>query len=495
VPSIFQRLFRRQASSPFSRSLPPEGPAGAGPWSPGSPARSDASSSSAVAICAAAARCAAVQDFHRAIPLFDQAIALDPAPAEAHYQRANALRSAGRLEEALAGYDHAIARKEDYAHAYCNRGVVLQALGLREAALLSYDRAIVLDPTDAVAYYNRALLMQDWCRWSEALASYDRAIELNPQYADAQYNRSMVQLFLGDFESGWRGYEWRWVNAQRLNIGSPRALPGSRWLGEDDIAGKRILLYSEGGLGDTLQFCRYVASCARLGATVVLEAPEVLRELLGNLEGASQVIGTGRPLPALDYHCPLLSLPLAFKTTVDTIPAPMAYLRADQTKVARWCAALGERRRPRVGLVWSGNPNNPIDARRSIQLAGWVAQLPMGFDYYRLQTQVRDTDRVALDSNPQIISFDDGLLDFNNTAALCMCMDVVVTIDTSLAHLAGALGHRTWVLLPQTPDFRWMRDREDSPWYPSVKLYRQTVAGDWSGVFNRVAADLHREFG
>jgi lipoprotein NlpI len=436
----------------------------------------------------------ATQDFERAIALYERAIAIDPTRADPHFKRANALRIIGRLEEALAGYDRAIALKEDYAHAYCNRGVVLQSLGRREAALCSYDRAIALDSTDVMTHYNRALLMQDCLQWDEALASYDRAIKLNPQFADAQYNRSMAQLFLGDFEHGWRGYEWRWVNARRLGIGDARTFAAPRWLGEEPIAGKRILLYSEAGLGDTLQFCRYASSCGRLGATVILEVPEVLRQLLGSLEGVSQVIGAGSPLPPFDYHCPLLSLPLAFKTTVDTIPAPAGYLRADQIKVAQWRERLDGRRRPRIGLVWSGNPNNPIDARRSIRLADLLAQLPAGYEYFRLQTQVRETDRPTLDFNPRVVSFDDNQLDFDNTAALCMCMDVVITIDTSLAHLSGALGHRTWVLLPQTPDFRWMRDREDSPWYPSVKLYRQSVAGDWSSVFDRVAADLRREF-
>jgi hypothetical protein len=434
------------------------------------------------------------QDFERAIALYEQVIAVDPGHAEAHYKRANALRLIGRLEEALAGYDRAIAQKADYAHAYCNRGVVLQSLGRQEAALLSYDRAIALDPADVMAQYNRALLMQDCSRWNEALASYDRAIELNPLFADAHYNRSMLHLFLGNFERGWRGYEWRWANARRLGIGEARAFSAPRWRGEEPIAGKRILLHSEAGLGDTLQFCRYANSCVRLGATVILEVPDVLSRLLGTLEGVSQVIGTGSPLPPFDYHSPLLSLPLAFKTTVDTIPASAGYLQANEKKVAHWRERLGERRGPRIGLVWSGNPNNPIDARRSIRLADWLAQLPTGYEYFRLQTQVRETDRTTLDSNPQVVSFDDDQLDFDNTAALCMCMDVVITVDTSLAHLSGALGHRTWVLLPQTPDFRWMRDREDSPWYPSVKLYRQSVAGDWSSVFDRVAADLRREF-
>jgi tetratricopeptide (TPR) repeat protein len=491
VPSILQRLFKRKTppappQTAATAELPPSATTGS---------LSDATAPHAFDTAyAAAADCAAARDFGRAIQYCDQAIALDPARPEPYYRRANALRNVGRLDEAVAGYEEAIARKPNYAHAYCNRGAALQSLGRVDSALSSYDRAIALDPTDAMSHYNRALLMQECFRWEEALASYGRAIELDPQFSDAHYNRSMAQLFLGDFESGWRGYEWRWANAHRLGIGEVRSFAGRRWLGAESLTGKCILLYGEGGLGDTLQFCRYGTSCARLGATVILEVPQVLRQLLGSLEGVSQVISSGSPLPPFDYYCPLLSLPLAFKTTLESIPAPAGYLRADQTRLAQWRAQLGERRRPRVGLVWSGNPNNPIDARRSIPLGEWLAQLPVGFDYFRLQTQVRDADRAVLDSNPRVISFDDSLLDFDNTAALCGCMDVIITVDTSLAHLAGALGHRTWVLLPRTPDFRWMDNREDTPWYPTLKLYRQTAAGDWSTVFERVAADLCSEF-
>jgi hypothetical protein len=492
MSSIFHRLLRRAAPSLPWTSKPPTTTTG-DPRSATSGAPSETVSPEAAA-CAVAGDAAAARDFEGEIGSYEQAIALQPTRAEPHFKRANALRNLGRLEEALEGYDRAIERKADYAHAYCNRGVVLQRLGRMEAALESYDRAIALDATDYMAHYNRALLAQDCSRWDEALASYDRALELNPQFADAQYNRSMAQLFLGDFASGWRGYEWRWVNARRLGIGNVRAFAGPGWRGEESIAGKRILLYSEGGLGDTLQFCRYAISCAELGATVILEVQEALRELLDGLPGVSHVVSAGSPLPSFDFHCPLLSLPLAFKTTVDTIPFPTAYLQANPDKIAQWRERLGDRRRPRVGLVWSGNPNNPIDARRSAHLADWLARLPSGFEYFRLQTQVRESDRAVLASNPQVVSFDDTLLDFDNTAALCVLMDVVIAVDTSLAHLAGALGHKTWVLLPRTPDFRWMRDREDSPWYSSVKLYRQTIAHDWSNVFERVAADLRREF-
>jgi hypothetical protein len=437
---------------------------------------------------------AATQDFQRAIQLYDQAIALNPSHAEAYYKRGNALKNLGRLDAALASYNQAIERRPNYAYAYCNRGVVQQSLGLTAAALSSYDRAIALEATDAMAHYNRALLLQDCSRWDEVLASYDKAISIDPGFADAQYNRSLALLFHGDFENGWRGYEWRWKNAQRLRIGEPRNFAQPLWLGEDSIAGKRLLLYSEGGLGDTLQFCRYSALIAAQGATVLLEVQTPLLGVLANLDGVSQLIATGSALPPFDYQCPLMSLPLAFKTTLDTIPAAPKYLHSDKATVARWRTLLGERNRPRIGLVWSGNPNNTIDHRRSIRLADWVAHLPSEFQYFCLQKHVRDADKAALDSSPFIVSFDDDLLDFVSTAALCECMDVVISVDTSLAHLSGALGQRTWVLLPFNPDWRWLLDRDDSPWYPTAKLYRQRAVGDWNEVFARVATDLHQEF-
>jgi len=234
---------------------------------------------------AQATSAAATQDFPRAIQLYDQAIALNPAHAEAHYKRGNALKNLGRLDAALASYDQAIERKPDYAYAYCNRGVVQQSLGLTAAALSSYDQAMALDPTDALVHFNRALLMQDCCRWDEALSSYNQAISIDPGYADAQHNRSLALLFRGDFENGWRAYEWRWKNARRLSIGEPRNFTQPLWLGEESIAGKRLLLHSEGGLGDTLQFCRYAPLCAALGATVLLEVQAPLFGLLSDMEG------------------------------------------------------------------------------------------------------------------------------------------------------------------------------------------------------------------
>jgi len=441
-----------------------------------------------------AASAAAAGNFERARRLYDEAIALNPAHAESYYKRGNALKNLQQREAALASYDRAIELEPQHAHAYCNRGVVQQSLGWGEAALSSYDRAIGLDAADAIAHYNRALLMQDFCRWDEALIGYDRAVAIDPEFADAQYNRAMALLFLGDFENGWRGFEWRWKNAQRLGIGAPREFTQPLWLGEESIAGKRVLLYSEGGLGDTLQFCRYATLLRDLGATVLLEVQRPLTALLATLDGASQVIGSGSSLPPFDSRCPLMSLPLALKTRVDTIPASPKYLYGDSVKMARWRARLGERRRPRIGLVWSGNPNNTIDPRRSIDLADWLPYLPAEFHYVCLQKDIRTGDQETLAANRWISRFDGEFDDFADTAALCECLDLVVSVDTSVAHLSGALGRPTWILLPFTPDWRWFKDGTDTPWYPTAKLYRQTTVGDWKEVFARIAAQLRREF-
>jgi hypothetical protein len=441
-----------------------------------------------------ALRAAAAQDFLGALKLLDRVIELDPTHAEAYYKRGNALKSLGQLHAAIASYDQAIQRKHDYTFAYCNRGVVQQALGLNMEALASYDSAITHDPSDAMTHYNRALLLQELSRWDEVVASYDRAISIDPAFSDAHYNRSLALLYCEDFEQGFRGYEWRWKNARRLGMGAERNFPRPLWLGEQSLAGKRLLLHSEGGLGDALQFCRYARMASARGAEVFIEVQAPLRELLSGLEGVSDIIVKGNPLPQFDYHCPMMSLPLAFGTMLNSIPPSARPLQVDQTKKARWESLKADRSVPHVGLVWSGNPDNANDQRRSISLGDWIARLPAGYKYFRLQRDVRERDRAALNSNPFISSVDDDVQDFLHIAALCQCMDVVISVDTSIAHLSGSLGCPTWVLLPFIADWRWLRDRQDSPWYPTLRLFRQPSSGDWSGVFENVARNLRREF-
>lgn len=463
-----------------------------------------------------------------ALSSYDRAIALHPEFHQAHFNRAGLLQGLKEPEAALAGYDRAIAVKADYTEAYANRGVVLQELGRREAALASYDRAIAIRPDYAEAYFNRGTLFRAQMQWDAALANFDQAIELKADYAaahceraavlmdlkqvdlalssydraiaiqtdfaEAQYNRALALLLSGDYANGWASYEWRWKNVNRLSLSDERPFAQPLWLGQESITGKRLLLYSEQGLGDALQFGRFAKAVAELGARVILEVQAPLARLFERLEGVSQIIVEGSPRPEADYRCPLLSLPLALKTTLDTIPAATRYLRADDAKVAGWRTRLGDRRRPRIGLTWSGNAKHTNDRNRSFLLAAWIDHLPREFDYVCLQKDIRAPDLEILAANPWLTRFDEEVRDFSDTAALCECLDLVVSVDTSVAHLSAALGRPTWVLLPFRPDWRWLLERDDSPWYPTAKLYRQQAIGDWHGVLTRVAADLRTAF-
>jgi tetratricopeptide (TPR) repeat protein len=418
----------------------------------------------------------------------DKAIALKPGYAEAHSNRGNALKGLGQLEAALASYDKAIALKPDYAEAYSNRGNALQALQQLHAAIASYDKAIALRPDYAEAFSHRGIALQELQQLDAALESYDKAIALKPGYADAHWNKSLALLLFGYFDRGWEEYEWRWkIENSQLN---KRNFLKPLWLGSDSLAGKTILLHSEQGFGDTIQFCRYAEKIRDLGAQVILEVKKPILSLLASLEGVSQLVTDGSTLSAFDYQCPLLSLPLAFKSSIDTIPNSSKYLRVESGRIAQWQTKLGEKEKPRIGLVWSGSATHKNDHNRSLLLSHLIQHLPAGFQYVSLQKDIRGVDQQTLQSNPQILDFANDVNDFSDTAALCEAMDLVISVDTSVAHLAGALGKLTWVLLPFTPDWRWLLERTDSPWYPSVRLYRQEKIADWDSVLERVKADL-----
>jgi tetratricopeptide (TPR) repeat protein len=438
-----------------------------------------------------------LEQWEEALASYEQALALHPAFAAVYFNRGNALQSLQRLDEALASYNQAIAIQPDYHDAWLNRGNALVSLKQWDAALASYNRAIVVRADSAVAHANRGNVLKELNRLDEARASYDRAIAIQPDYPEAQTNRAVVSLLAGEFERGWTDFEWRWKIKYSANGREKhRTFRQPLWLGQESLAGKTILLHSEQGLGDTLQFCRYVPLVANLGAKVILEVQKPLWGVLAGLEGVWQWVGQGvhqgGAAPETDYHCPLLSLPLAFKTRLDTIPSPARYLRGAADKVARWQAKLGAASTPRIGLAWSGGTHRPEDNRR-IPLADLIRHLPQGFQYVSLQKELPESERQTLRSNPAVLDFADDL-NFDNTAALCECLDLVISIDTSVAHLSGALGKRTWILLAFNPDWRWLLGRTDSPWYPSATLYRQESIGNWNGVLSQVAADLQRTF-
>jgi tetratricopeptide (TPR) repeat protein len=430
-----------------------------------------------------------------AVASYDAAIALQPDFIEAYSNRGNALFDLRQLSAALASYDQALARNPDFVDALSNRGNVLRELNRYEEALASYDRALSVDATNVLVHFNRGVALNQLKQPEAALASYDRSIALRPDFAEAHFNRSLVSLLMGDFRGGWPEHEWRWKNRFGSNIRERRKFTEPLWLGEQSLAGRSILLYAEQGYGDTLQFCRYVRHVADLGAQVILEVPETLQTLMSSLDGVAELIVAGHSLPRFDYQCPLMSLPLAFKTEIDTIPSQCGYLRSDPARTAQWRTRLGEKTAPRVGLMWNGNATQPNDRNRSFWLAEWIPYLPSGFQYVSLQRNLRNQDARTLQEHPHIMDCAAELRDFGDTAALCDCMDLIISVCTSVAHLSGALGKPTWVLLSHAADWRWLLDRADSPWYPSATLYRQPQRGDWVAVYQRVARDLVHQLG
>jgi hypothetical protein len=329
-------------------------------------------------------------------------------------------------------------------------------------------------------------------RDEEAIAHYDKALSLKPEYHDASWNKSLSLLLQGDFENGLLLYESRWASKKVSEIIGKRFLDGPVWLGAESLQDKTILLYGEQGIGDFIQFCRYCKLVADLGARVILEVPKSLAGLMKGLNGISQLVIKGEKLPYFDYQCPLLSLPFALKTTLSNIPANASYLAADPNKVAKWKLKLGERRKKRIGLVWSSMSTFKHDSKRSLMLIDLIKALPPDrFEYICLQKELKDCDREFFESYKNIRFLGNELEDFSDTAALIENLDLVISTCTSVPHLSAALGKQTWILLSYVPDWRWLMGRGDSPWYPSVKLYRQPAIGDWSSVLDRINIDLN----
>jgi len=434
--------------------------------------------------------------YEEALASFERALELKPDYAEAWSNKGSTLHELKRFDGAIAHYDKALSLKPDYAEGWTNKGVTLNELKRHDEAIAHYDKALSLKPDYAEGWTNKGIVLYELKRFDEAIAHYDKALSLKPDYHDASWNKSLSLLLQGDFENGLPLYESRWDSGKVSELIGKRFFDKPTWLGKEPLQSKAILLYGEQGLGDFIQFCRYVKLVSDLGAKVILETPQSLASLMRSLEGVSELVIKGEELPFFDYQCPILSLPLAFKTKLDTIPNSSRYINLDNhlNKVIEWKARLGSKFNPRVGLVWSGSPHHKNDHNRSLLLADILPFLPSQLEYISLQKEVREVDKLTLDSNPHILSFTGYLNDFVDTAALIDNLDLVISVDTSVAHLSGALGKKTLVLLPNMPDWRWLLDVEDSPWYPSMKLFRQPAAGDWSSVLDKVKLDLSSSF-
>jgi tetratricopeptide (TPR) repeat protein len=420
-----------------------------------------------------------------ALKSYDRAVALRADFAEALSNRGNALKALGQFEEALASYDRALARHPEHVEVLYNRGVTLQELQRFAEAVDNYDRALAVRPHHAEALSNRGVALQELRRFADALQSYDLALAARPDYAEARWNKALLLLLNGSFADGWLGYESR----RRMANWDARSFDGTEWSGEE-LTGKRFLLYAEQGFGDTIQFARYAPFAAARGARVMLEVQPPLKSLLAGLHGVEVVLAKGDPLPPCDLHCPLLSLPLLFGTTNETIPANVPYIDIGADRSDGWRRPL-PRDAAVIGLVWSGNPKSNKDRQRSIPFEKFAPLLEIpGVQFVSLQKDVRPADARALGEQRRVIDLGRDLKDFSDTAAVISQLDMVVTVDTAVAHLAGAMGKPVWILLPCVPDFRWLLDCTESPWYPSARLFRKSKGGDWDEVISQVGSEL-----
>jgi tetratricopeptide (TPR) repeat protein len=457
-----------------------------------------------------------------AVLCFQHALKLDPLHLEAACGSAVLLHQLGRLEEALTQCDlcerlrprHALTstlrslvlrglkKHEEYlaearrAHTLdptnaemCrNVGDALLLLGRFEEALEWFDRSLELNPPLAPALENKATVLRRMHRFDELFAIYDHIRSIDPDNAKVEFSLANDHLMLGNFEAGWRGREARW----RIP-GFPVFFPDSPvpvWLGEESIAGKTILIYSDEGLGDAILFARYLPMLAARGARVVLVVQEALHSLLSSLPGLSHCLAmSAAALPPVDFRCPIMSLPFAFRTKLEAVPPPIR-LPPQPGRVSVWEERLGPRDRLRVGLTWSGSLTHPNDQNRSIPLQLLTRILDVNATFVSLQKDPRSDDRAVLLERTEIVDLTAHLTDFSETAALVSCLDLVITVDTSTAHLAATMGCPTWIMLPHTPDYRWLLNRDDSPWYPAVRLFRQTETREYASVIERIRTEL-----
>lgn len=434
----------------------------------------------------------ALDESAQALASLSKAVALAPNHLEALTARGILLAGSKHLQEARQDFEASIRLAPHLPSAHSNLGNVLSDMGLSSDALICYHKAIQIDPKFMDAQFNIGVVHQSLQQIDAAISAYRKAIEIDPMHVLAQWNLGLCLLMAGQMSEGWKQYEWRWKNAALDVFNERRNFDTPQWDGSQNLAGKTVLLYSEQGLGDSIQFCRFAHRIADLGANVILELQSPLIRLLSNVEGVAQVIERGDTLPQFDFHCPLMSLPLAFDTGLDTIPTNIPYLQVDDNLKVKWNTRLGETSDLRVGVAWSGRSSHADDHNRSAELKDVLTLLTPGVQLISLQNEIRSSDLEAITGRLEIQHFGSELTNMAETAALCDQMDIIVSVDTSIAHLAGALGKPLFVMLPFVPDWRWLLNRDDSPWYPTARLFRQSHKGKWSNVLTAVRLALEQ---
>jgi tetratricopeptide (TPR) repeat protein len=419
-----------------------------------------------------------------AVQFYQKALSLHTNFAEANYNLANAYKELGQWPEVVHYSKRAIELDPGLPEASYILGIAFYELDQLEEAIRCWQRTLQLNPGHQDAYNNLGVAFQDKHELKKAQTCFQKVIQNNPDFSEAHWNKSLCHLLAGSFSEGWNEYQWRF---QIKEIFNNRHFSQPLWEG-GPLLGKKILLYAEQGLGDTIQFIRYIPLVVKQGGRVLVECQEDLVSLLESIEGIELLIKQGQPLPGFDVQCPLLNLPLNFKMSLEDIPASIPYLSVNPALIEKWRDLLASDRADiKIGLVWAGRPTHKKDRKRSLSLEAFdrLSDLP-GITYYSLQKGEAAQQLRNISGSLKPINVSEKLVDFTETGALIENLDLIITVDTAVAHLAGALGKPVWTLLPYSPDWRWLLDREDSPWYPSMRLFRQPSPGDWDSVIHSV---------
>jgi tetratricopeptide (TPR) repeat protein len=427
-----------------------------------------------------------------AVDAYQAALAIQPAHVESLFNLGTLLEMEGDLAKAIDCYGKVTALVPKHAAAYCNLGRSYQAQHQLEKALACYRAALSADGNFTVARINMSDVLCSQTRYDDAISCCDAILATQPVHADAHFNKSVALLAMGDYRAGWQEYEYRW---HCTGAETKPAFPQTEWDGQQSLVGKTILLYTEQGLGDALQFIRFAHLVAERGAIVHVLAPQPLQTLIARSAGVAAVFTPGQLLAPFDFHCALMSLPLLLGTTLSSIPATVPYLTSSQEKNRQWLDRLGGKTALRVGLAWAGNPRKhhraaqATDRMRSLRFAQ-IAPLLDVKDVEFLSLQVGEEAAAQLNGDPRVVDFTAELRDFEETAALMSNLDLVISVDTSVVHLAGAIGKPVWVLNRYNTCWRWMTERNDSPWYPTARLFRQPSFGDWASVISEAKQAL-----
>ena len=431
-------------------------------------------------------------DHKQAVAIFQKGLSCDPNSPIANNALGISLASLGRTEDAVRAFRIAVAGDPPCLEAYANLGAALRKEGRIDEAISCYREALMIKSDYVEVLCNLGVALKAKNQLEESLAVYAQALAINPSLPEVKFNVGIMLLLKGEVSKGWLLHEYRWDSTQRA---SRRGFTQPLWLGDAPIAGRTILIHAEQGLGDTIQFVRYVPLLIQAGAKVALEVQADLKALLSDIPLLSSIHAKGEALPKFDFQCPILSLPLAHKTDLATVPNQVPYLNTPAQYRQKWYPFWVARRKPRIGLVWFGNRQHRNDHNRSIParlIGDFISRQTLGF--FSLQKGVKNTDDAAILEIPQVYDLGRYIDNYADTAAVIENLDLVVTVDTSVAHMAGALGKPVWILLPYSPDWRWLIERSDSPWYPTAKLFRQKSIGDWNSVLTVVAEELNKMY-